>query len=80
VIGDQLTLIKARKNFYRDYYRRACVMLLASLVLILILSLLVVYLFMQRPLPDFYATSMNGRLSHLTPLSSPNYSGKALIE
>lgn len=80
MISDQLALVKTRKNFYRDNYRRACTALLISLALILVLSFLVAYLFIQRSLPDFYATSMNGRLTHLTPFSTPNYSSKPLIE
>lgn len=80
MIGDQLTLVKARKNFYRDNYRRVCLALLTSLILMFVLSFLVVYFFIEQPLPDFYATSMNGKLSHLTPLSTPNYSSKPLIE
>lgn len=80
MIGDQLALIKTRKNFYRDQYHRACNILLISLILIAVLSFFVAYFFIQRSLPDFYATSMNGRLAHLVPLSTPNYSSKPLIE
>lgn len=80
MISDQLTLVKQRKNFYRDNYHRMCSALLGALILMFVLCFFVIYLFIQQPLPDFYATSMNGNLSHLTPLSAPNYSSKPLIE
>lgn len=77
--GEHLDLIKTRKYFYRDYYRRAANALWVALALIIVLSLLVIYFYIERPLPTFYATSSNGKLVALTPLSTPNYGNTPLI-
>ena len=80
MLNDQLTIIKSRKDFYRDNYRRACFALWMALAIIFMMSLSIFYLYIQQPLPDFYATSMNGNLTQLQALSSPNYSSKPLIQ
>lgn len=75
-----LEVIKARKNFYRDYYRNLSGILIGLFVLIIVLNVLIVYLYITRPIPNFYATSMDGKLIQLVPLDKPNYSSKPLIE
>lgn len=78
--NDLLQLIKTRKHFHQDYYRRACSALVGALIIILLLSVLVVYLFIKWPSPDFYASSNDGKLIPLTPMSTPNYSHEPLIQ
>lgn len=79
-VNEVLEKVKARKNFYRDYYRRACTALWFSLFVIAALSLIVMYLVISQPTPDFYATSSDGKLVMLTPMESPNYSSTPLIK
>lgn len=79
-MSEVLEKIKGRKNFYRDYYRRVCIALWFSLLLIAVLSLMIIYLEIVRPTPDFYATSNDGKLVPLTPMETPNYSSKPLIQ
>jgi hypothetical protein len=73
-------LVKAQRNFHRDGYRHGSNALLILLVIILALSLSIIFFYMVRPLPDFYASSSNGSLALLTPMSTPNYSHTPLIK
>lgn len=72
MLSEQLSSIKARKNFYQGNYHKACNALIIALGLIAILSGLLVYLFFQQSPPDFYATSMDGKLLQLIPLNIAN--------
>lgn len=80
MINEVLARVKGRKNFYRDFYRGACTALFFALIIIVILSLMILYLYITRPQPDFYATSIDGKLVQLTPMETPNYSSKPLIQ
>lgn len=71
--------VKARKYFYRDYYRKASTVLIGVLLLIAILSIAIVYLYGQRTIPAYYATSSDGKLVPLSPMEAPNYSSSPLI-
>jgi intracellular multiplication protein IcmL len=77
--NDLIELVKARKSFYRDHYHNMSTLLIGVLLLIIICNLFILYLYIARPIPDFYATSMDGKLVLLTPLDTPNYSSKPLI-
>ena len=70
-MGSRIELVRSRKGFYRDNYNRVCIGLLCSLVIILLLSGLVIYLAVFRPVSDFYATSMDGKITRLVSLDSP---------
>jgi len=72
--------IKNSKFFYRDHFRHICNILLVLMVLVLMLDLAIFYIYVQRPLPDFYASSSDGKLTQLTPLNTPNYSNTPLIQ
>lgn len=75
-----LERIKAQKFFYRDNYRRACTGLWFALLIIILLSLTIFYLYLERPIPDYYATSSNGKLVQLSSYDTPNYSHTPLIQ
>lgn len=79
-MNEVLQRVKENKYFYRDYYRRVCNILWLVLILIVFLSLVDIYLYIQRPEPNFYATSKDGKLVRLAPLVQPNYSKTPLIE
>ncbi len=64
-MGNRIQLLKARKGFYRDNYNRVCSALLFSLFIILILSVLVIYFAVFLPIPDFYASAQDGKLTRL---------------
>lgn len=70
-MGSRIELVRSRKGFYRDNYNRVCVGLLFSLIIILLLSGLDIYLAVIRPVSDFYATSIDGKITRLVSLDSP---------
>lgn len=78
--NELIKIVKSRKSFYRDNYHSMSTLLIVVLITIVLCNLLIIYLFMTRPQPDFYATSMDGKLIQLTPLDTPNYSSKPLIQ
>lgn len=70
-MGSRIDLVRSRKGFYRDNYNRVCIGLLLALATILLLSALVIYLAVFRPVSDIYATSMDGQITRLVSLGSP---------
>jgi intracellular multiplication protein IcmL len=66
-----LELIRLRNNFYRDNYRRVVMGLLVLLVINIILVGVVFYQIANRPTPQYFATSVDGRITPLYPLSEP---------
>ena len=70
-VGSRIELVRSRKGFYKDNYNRVCIGLLVALIIILLLSGLVIYLAIFRPVSDFYATSMDGKITRLVSLGSP---------
>ncbi len=71
---------KTRKNFYRDYYRKAVSVLVGVLFLQVIVLAATMYVFLHRTVPQFYSSSSDGDLTKLTALSAPNNSNNPLIE
>lgn len=80
MLSDVLEKIKLRKNFYRDCYYRALSFLLFTSLVIAVLLLAIVFLAANRPEPDYYATSMSGKITKLRALEQPNYSSTPLIQ
>lgn len=79
-MSEYLDLIKSQKYFYRDTYHRACTALWGALIIIVVLSFLLLYLYFTRPDIAYYASSEDGSLQQVTPMSSPNYSNSPLIQ
>lgn len=79
MLSQTLTMLKSRKNFYRDCYYRVLNFLLFSFVLIFFLLLLLIFFIINRPDPQYYATSMSGEIRELKWLDQPNYLNKPLI-
>ncbi len=77
--NDLIELVKQRKNFYRDHYHGMSTFLIVVLFFIFLFNLFILYLYIIRPVPDFYASSMDGKLVQLMPLNTPNYSSTPLI-
>jgi hypothetical protein len=73
-VGSRIELIRSRKGFYRDNYSRGCIALLVALMGIVVLSALIIYLAVFRPVSDFYATSTDGRITRLVSLDTPRAS------
>lgn len=76
-MGNRIELVRARKGFYQDNYNRVCIGLLIALIVILLLSGSVIYVAIFKPVSDFYATSMDGKITRLVSLDSPKRTGAA---
>jgi hypothetical protein len=70
-VSNRIELIRSRKGFYQDNYNRVCIGLLIALIIIFLLSSLVIYIAIFRPVSDFYATSMDGKITRLVSLDWP---------
>lgn len=67
------------KFYYRDRYRSEVVLLLVALAIIAVLALVVEYKAINRGEPDYYATSSNGALVPLQPVSKKRRSPYPLL-
>lgn len=75
-----LELVVLRNNFYRDNYRR---LMLVCLGLIGLTGALTYWGFYERshqPLPQYFATTYDGKLIPLIPLSEPGLTPNALLQ
>ena len=69
MVDDAVELVRLRNNFYRDNYRRLVGALLLLLVVIAMLVGTVFYQIKNRPEPRYFATTVDGRIMPLFPLS-----------
>lgn len=77
---DALELVRLRNNFYRDSYRRVLVALLLMVVVNLVLAGTIYYLLANRPMPQYFATTSDGKVIPLYPLQSPVVSTAELLQ
>ncbi len=73
-----LELVHLRNNFYRDNYRRVLFILLLMVVINLGLLGFIVYQAAHAPKPKFFATTADGKLIAIKPLTMPVVSAAAL--
>lgn len=77
---DALTTVGLRNAFYRDNYRRVVLILFLSMIVNLGLAGVLFWMLTHPPKPVYFATSINGRISPLYPLSQPNQSDSAVLQ
>lgn len=77
---DALETVRLRNNFYRDNYRRLVGMLLLMIIINIGLLGGIVYLVTHRPTPQYFATSADGRIIPLHPLSDPVVTDAELLQ
>jgi len=77
---DAIELIKLRNNFYRDNYRRVLLALLLLIFLVVALVGIVYYQIANRPAPQYFATSTDGRITPIYPLSDPMVTPSELLQ
>lgn len=75
-----LEVVQMRKNFYRDSYRRVVSALLFMVLVNLLLAFIVYYLATHQPEPKYFATSADGRITPIYPLTAPMVSDSALLQ
>ncbi len=73
-------MIDAENEWYYQNLPRMMLGLLASIVLLLVLSLIVFYEVMHRPLPTFTAKSNKGAMLSLVAHDSPNLMSTTLLQ
>lgn len=76
----QTMTVTMKSNFYKDSYIKILFVLLLSITLNLGLVSTVLYVVTNPPQPKYFATSINGRITPLTPLSKPNQSDSAVLQ
>lgn len=77
---DGLPLLEMRNAWYRDQYRKAVnlnLLLGASLIFAIAFAY---YIYQDKPLPSYFATTQDGKLLPLTPLNEPNLSRKTVSQ
>lgn len=77
---DALTVVSLRNDFYRDSYRKVMVILLISVLLNVGLGATLYYIISHPPMPKYFATSINGRITPIFSLDQPNQADSALLQ
>ena len=77
---DAVEIVKLRNDFQRDGHRRVLLGLLISVVLNILLGSSFVYLATHPPAPQYFATTINGRITPLIPLDQPNMPPSTLLQ
>jgi len=75
-----LELVRMRNDFYRDNYRRALGILLLMVIINFTLVGVIIYQITRVPPTKYFATSADGRITQLHPLSQPLVSASALLQ
>jgi intracellular multiplication protein IcmL len=75
-----LEVVQMRKDFYRDSYRRVAAALLFMTIVSGILAGIVYFLATHHPEPRYFATSADGRITPIYPLTAPMVSDSALLQ
>lgn len=73
-------IVKHRSDFYRDNYRRVITALMFSIVLIAVLASALVYIVTHPPVPQYFATTIQGRITPLVPIDEPNLPPSAVLQ
>lgn len=75
-----LELIVLRNNFYRDNYRRLMLVCLGLIALTGALTYWGLYERSHQPLPQYFATTYDGKLIPIVPLSEPGLTPNAVLQ
>ena len=77
---DAVELVRLRNNFYRDNYRKLVGLSLVLTFVVVVLSFVIAYQVANRPEPRYFATTADGRIMQLYPLSVPMLSPGELLQ
>ncbi|ODN41467.1 type IVB secretion system apparatus protein IcmL/DotI [Piscirickettsia litoralis] len=77
--SSSLTQVKLRNDFYKDNFRRTTLILLISILINTFLTVALIISMNTRPKPKYFATTSNGQLIQLHPLSNPVLNDSAVI-
>lgn len=76
---DALELVQLRNNFYRDSHRKVMLCLLLAIATIILLCGSLAYVVTHPPAPKYFATTIDGRIIPLIPLSEPNMPNSGVL-
>jgi len=77
---DTLAAVALRNKFYHDGQRKMVIALLISLIVNLIMGCMIFYILSHPPMPKYFATSIDGRITPLNSLDEPNQSDSAVLQ
>jgi intracellular multiplication protein IcmL len=77
---DAVTAVTLRNTFYRDGQRKVILVLLLSIIVNFMMISLLVYVVMHPPQPQYFATSIKGRVTPIYPVDQPNQSDPAVLQ
>jgi intracellular multiplication protein IcmL len=77
---EALATVKLRNTFYRDGQRKLIMVLMVSVLANIVLAATLMFIIKNPPLPKYFATSINGRITPLFALSEPNQSDSAVLQ
>ncbi|MDP1602316.1 MAG: type IVB secretion system apparatus protein IcmL/DotI [Legionella sp.] len=77
---DALAAVALRNKFYRDGQRKLVTGLIITLLVNVLMASMLLYEITHPPLPKYFATSVNGRITPLFPLNEPNQSDSAVLQ
>lgn len=77
---DAIAAVALRNNFYKDSQRKVLTALMLSILVNFILGSVLTYIMTHPPMPKYFATSINGRITPLYPLNEPNQSDSAVLQ
>lgn len=72
--------VTLQNKFYRDGQQSLMFALLTAIAIIFVITSLLVYIVTHPPEPQYFATSINGRITPLYPLTEPNQSDSAVLQ
>lgn len=75
-----LETVVLRNDFYRDGYRKSLSIILFLIISNLLMGGVVLKLYSQKPEARFFATSSDGRIIPILPLSEPGLSNAEIID
>ena len=80
MVEDTLAAVALRNKFYHDGQRKLVVGFLISLFVNLLMGLMLFYVLSHPPLPKYFATSIDGRITPLSALNEPNQADSAVLQ
>lgn len=77
---DALQAVRLRNNFYRDSYRRVLAALLLMVLVNIAFAVAILFMVSNKPTPQYFATTSDGKVIRLYPLSAPVVTTSELLQ
>ena len=75
-----LAAVGLRNEFYKDNYKRITVILFISILMNIILAGILFFIIQNPPTPKYFATTINGEITEITPINQPNQSDASVLQ